>query len=202
MVIADGRLTVLGESGLIHVDAGRLTGKRARTELAGLKLSYLDRGDSLDLATFGRSPGRPSGGSTPASATSAPPPASASPPSPATPPTRPWRGWSRATPWSIAARPPGPTSTRRGNEIAVEISRGRRAKALLEHTDQGVRVTALGFDLRCASGRRAVRSTTATAPWAAAAEPAGGRLVLLGSPLRAGTLCWPSCASSSPSPWA
>ena len=50
-------LRVLGESGLIHVDAGRMTGRRARTELAGLKLSYLDRGDSLDLATFRPQPG-------------------------------------------------------------------------------------------------------------------------------------------------
>ena len=57
MVIEGGRLTVLGESGLVHVDAGRLTGRRARTELAGLKLSYLDRGDSLDLATMRPQPG-------------------------------------------------------------------------------------------------------------------------------------------------
>ena len=35
----------------------RLTGKRAGTDLAGLKLSYLDRGDSLDLATFKAQPG-------------------------------------------------------------------------------------------------------------------------------------------------
>ena len=80
------------------------------------------------------------------------------------------------------------------------MSRGRRAKALIEHTDQGLRVTALGFDLRLrvrkASSAEYYRNR-ALGGMAGPDKPAqAGRLVLLGSPLRAGSaLIWPSCAS-------
>ena len=148
MVIAGGRLTVLGETGLIHVDATRLTGKRAGVDLAGLKLSYLDRGDSLDLASLKAQPG------------------------PAKRPVRARERYFRAptrvgkaafagytTHETLARLVEGDPAHYRsettwaydhasGNEVAVELSRGRRAKALIEHGDHGVRVTALGFDLR------------------------------------------------------
>ena len=189
MVVADGRLTVLGENGLIHVDASRLTGKRARTDLAGLKLSYLDRGDSLDLSDLSARPG------------------------PGKRPVRARERYFRAPPRvgkpafagyttheTLARLVEGDPRFYRsettwayehatGTEVAVEIARGRRAKALLEHTEQGTRVTALGFDLRLslrpASSAEYYRNRALRGFVDPAAPPTAGRLVLLGSPLRA-----------------
>jgi len=187
MVVADGRLTVLGESGMIHVDAGRLTGRRARTELAGLKLSYLDRGDSLDLATM-----RPQAGPAKRRVHAR---------------ERYFRAPTRVGKPAFAGYTTHETLARlvegdpivyrnettwayehaSGSEIAVEISRGRRAKALLEHTDQGVRVSAYGFDLKLAVRPASSAEYYRNRALGGTAEPAAGRLVLLGSPLRAGS---------------
>jgi cyanophycinase len=191
MVIVDGRLTVLGETGLIHVDAGKLTGKRARTDLAGLKLSYLDRGDSLDLTTFAVQPGASKRG------------------------VRARERYFRAptrvgkaafagytTHETLARLVEGDPAVYRsettwayehgsGKEIAVEISRGRRAKALLEQTDQGVRVTAMNFDLRltvrAATSAEYYRNRALGGVAGPLTAPQAGRLVLLGSTLRAGS---------------
>jgi cyanophycinase len=190
MVIADGRLRVLGETGLIHVDATRLTGRRAGIDLAGLKVSYLDRGDSMDLATLKVQPG------------------------PAKRPVRLRERYFRAptrvgkaafagytTHETLARLVEGDPSRYRaettwayehasGTEIGVEVSRGRRAKALIEHGDQGLRVTALGFDLRLklrsASSAEYYRNRALGGGATDAAAGQVGRLVLLGSPLRAG----------------
>ena len=187
MVIEGGRLTVLGESGLVHVDAGRLTGKRARAELAGLKLSYLDRGDSLDLATMRPQPG-PAKRRIHARERYFRAPTRVGKPA--------FAGYT--THETLARLVEGDPQVYRsettwgyehasGSEIAVEISRGRRAKALLEHTDQGMRVSAYGFDLalsvRPASSAEYYRNRAL----GGMAEPLAGRLVLLGSPLRAGS---------------
>ena len=191
MAIADGRLTVLGETGLIHVDASRVTGKRAGIDLGGLKLSYLDRGDSLDLAALKVRPG------------------------PAKRPVRVRERYFRAptrvgkaafagytTHETLARLVEGDPAHYRsettwaydhasGTEVAVEISRGRRAKALIEHADQGIRVTALGFDLRLkvrsASSAEYYRNRALGGLAGAGAAPQAGRLVLLGRPLRAGS---------------
>ena len=190
MVIAGGKLTVLGETGLIHVDAGRLTGKRAGVDLAGLKLSYLDRGDSLDLASLKVQPG------------------------PAKRPVRARERYFRAptrvgkaafagytTHETLARLVEGDPAHYRsettwaydhasGNEVAVELTRGRRAKALIEHGDHGVRVTALGFDLRLqvrsASSAEYYRNRALGGMAGSGMAAEAGRLVLLGSPLRAG----------------
>ena len=181
---------MLGETGLIHVDASRLTGKRAGVDLAGLKLSYLDRGDSLDLASLKVQPG------------------------PAKRPVRARERYFRAptrvgkaafagytTHETLARLVEGDPAHYRsettwaydhasGTEIAVEISRGRRAKALIEHGDQGLRVTALGFDLRlqvrAGQQRRVLPQPGAGRHGRAGMRRRAGRLVLLGSPLRAG----------------
>ena len=166
--------------------AGRLTGKRARTELAGLKLSYLDRGDSLDLATFRPHPG-PAKRLVHARERYFRAPTRVGKPA--------FTGYT--THETLARLVEGDPMVYRGettwayehasgNEIAVEISRGRRAKALLEQTDQGVRVTALGFDLRFAIRPASSAEYYRNRALGGTAEPAGGRLVLLGSPLRAG----------------
>ena len=157
MVVAGGRLTVMGETGLIHVDASRLAGKRAGVDLGGLKLSYLDRGDSLDLASLKMQPG------------------------PAKRPVRARERYFRAptrvgkaafagytTHETLARLVEGDPAHYRsetawaydhasGNEVAVELTRGRRAKALIEQGDHGVRVTALGFDLRLQVRRQQCR---------------------------------------------
>ncbi|MGD9510447.1 MAG: cyanophycinase [Geminicoccaceae bacterium] len=187
MAIADGRLTVLGESGLIHVDAGRLTGKRARTELAGLKLSYLDRGDSLDLATMRPQPG-PAKRRVHARERYFRAPTRVGKPA--------FAGYT--THETLARLVEGDPLVYRGettwayehatgSEIAVEISRGRRAKALIEHTDQGVRISAYGFDLRLAVREATSAEYYRNRALGGTGEPVAGRLVLLGSPLRAGS---------------
>jgi cyanophycinase len=190
MVIAAGRLTVMGETGLVHVDASRVTGKRAGIDLGGLKLSYLDRGDSIDLAALKVQAG------------------------PAKRPVRVRERYFRAptrvgkaafagytTHETLARLVEGDPAHYRsettwaydhasGTEVAVEISRGRRAKALIEHGDQGVRVTALGFDLRVhvrtASSAEYYRNRALGGLAGPGGAPLAGRLVLLGSPLRAG----------------
>jgi cyanophycinase len=189
MVIAAGRLTVMGETGLIHVDASRVTGKRAGIDLGGFKLSYLDRGDSIDLAALKVQPG------------------------PGKRSVRVRERYFRApirvgkaafagytTHETLARLVEGDPAHYRsettwaydhasGTEVAVEISRGRRAKALIEHGDQGVRVTALGFDLRLqvrgASSAEYYRNRALGGLAGAGAAPLAGRLVLLGSPLHA-----------------
>ncbi|MFL5336718.1 MAG: cyanophycinase [Geminicoccaceae bacterium] len=190
MVIEGGVLRVLGETGLIHVDARRMSGKRGRVELGGMKVSYLDRGDSLDLASFKVQPG------------------------PAKRPVKPRERYFRAptrvgkaafagytTHETLARLVEGDPAHYRsettwayehatGTEIGVEFSRGRRAKALIEHTDQGARVTALGFDLRLqvrsASSAEYYRNRALGGMADSAAAAQVGRLVLLGSPLQAG----------------
>jgi cyanophycinase len=190
MVIEGGVLRVLGETGLIHVDARRMRGKRGRVDLGGMKVSYLDRGDSLDLASFKVQPG------------------------PAKRPVRARERYFRAptrvgkaafavyTTHETLARlvegDPAHYSSETtwayehatGTEIGVELSRGRRAKALIEHTDQGLRVTALGFDLRLqvrpSSSAEYYRNRALGGLAGSAAAAQVGRLVLLGSPLRAG----------------
>ena len=106
-------------------------------DLAGLKLSYLDRGDSLDLASLKAQPG------------------------PAKRPVRARERYFRAptrvgkaafagytTHETLARLVEGDPAHYRsettwaydhasGNEVAVELSRGRRAKALIEHGDHG-----------------------------------------------------------------
>ena len=148
MVISDGRLRVLGETGMIFVDASRATGKRERVALDGIKVSYLDRGDSIDLATL-------QGAARPAKR-------------PLRPEERYFRAPTRVgkpafagytTHETLARLVEGDPSVYRsertwaydhasGTEIAVELTRGRRAKALIETTDHGLRVTALDFGLR------------------------------------------------------
>jgi cyanophycinase len=188
MVIADGRLRVLGETGMVLVDASGATGGGTGESLDGLKLSYLDRGDGLDLATLEAFTG------------------------PAKRPVRARERWFRAP---ARARKPAfaartihelttrlvegdPAAYRRetsfdydpatGTEIAVDLARGRGARALVEHTDDGPRVTALDFDLRLTL-RRASRVEhqrhRALRPLADA--PCAGQLVLLGGGLRAGS---------------
>jgi cyanophycinase len=186
MVIADGRLRVLGETGMVLVDASGTTDGCAGESLDGLKLSYLDRGDSFDLATLEVLPG------------------------PAKRPVRARERWfrapTRAGKPAFAARTVHELTTRlvegdpaayrsetsfayepaTGTEIAVELTRGRGARALVEHTDDGPRVTALDFDLSLTL-RRASRVEhqrhRALRPMADA--PRAGRLVLLGGRLRA-----------------
>ena len=190
MVIADGVLRVLGETGMVHVDAGRMTGKRDRTDLGGIKVSYLDRGDSMDLATFKVRPG------------------------PAKRPVRARERYFRAptrvgkaafagytTHETLARLVEGDPEHYRsetswayehatGTEIGVELSRGRRAKALVEHTDQGLRVTALGFDLRLQVRRATSAEYYRNRALGGIVGPEAaqvGRLVLLGKALRAGS---------------
>ena len=190
MVIADGVLRVLGETGMVHVDAGRMTGKRDRTDLGGIKVSYLDRGDSMDLATFKVRPG------------------------PAKRQVRARERYFRAptrvgkaafagytTHETLARLVEGDPEHYRsetswayehatGTEIGVELSRGRRAKALVEHTDQGLRVTALGFDLRLQVRRATSAEYYRNRALGGIVGPEAaqvGRLVLLGKALRAGS---------------
>lgn len=188
MVIADGRLRVLGETGMIYVDATRATGKRERVALDGIKVSYLDRGDSLDLATLKAQPG------------------------PAKRPVLPKERYFRAptrvgkpafagytTHETLARLVEGDPSVYRsertwaydhasGTEIAVELTRGRRAKALIETTDHGLRVTALDFGLRLERRLASSAEYYQNRALGAAVDPTHaartGRLVLLGSPLR------------------
>jgi cyanophycinase len=188
MVISDGRLRVLGETGLIYVDASRATGKRERVTLDGIKVSYLDRGDSLDLATLKAQPG------------------------PAKRPVRPKERYFRAptrvgkpafagytTHETLARLVEGDPSVYRsertwaydhasGTEIAVELTRGRRAKALIETGDHGLRVTALDFGLRFELRQATSAEYYQNRALGALADPAtagrAGRLILLGSPLR------------------
>ena len=191
MIIADGQLRVLGETGLLYVDVSRATGKRERVALAGIKVSYLDRGDSLELATFKMHPG------------------------PAKRPVRTRERYFRApsrvgkaafagytTHETMARLVEGDPSVYRsertwaydhasGTEIGVELSRGRRAKALIEPTEHGPRITALGFDLRLEIRKATSIEYYRNRALGAVADPAQaaqvGRLVLLGSPLRAGS---------------
>ena len=188
MVVSDGRLRVLGETGMIYVDASRVTGKRERVALDGLKVSYLDRGDSLDLATLQVLPG------------------------PAKRPVRAKDRYFRApmrvgkpafagytTHETLARLVEGDPAVYRsertwaydhatGTEIAVELTRGRRAKALIETTDHGLRVTALDFGLRLERRQATSAEYYRNRALGAVAEPEvaarTGRLVLLGSPLR------------------
>ena len=110
MVISDGRLRVLGETGLLYVDVSRATGRRERVALAGSRSAISIAATASTSPRSRCSRGRPSGLCGRASATSARPAGSARRPSPATPRTRPWPGWSRATPASTAASAPGPTT--------------------------------------------------------------------------------------------
>ena len=149
MVIEGGVLRVLGETGLIHVDARRMTGKRGRV------------GPGRDEGELPRPRRQPR-----------PRHASRCSPGPAKRPVRARERYFRAptrvgkaafagytTHETLARLVEGDPAHYRsettwayehasGTEIGVELSRGRRAKALIEHTDQGLRVTALGFDLR------------------------------------------------------
>jgi cyanophycinase len=195
MVISDGRLRVLGETGLLHVDVSRATGRRERVALDGIKVSYLDRGDTLDLTTLKVQPGP---GKRPVLARE-----------------RYFRAPSRVgkaafagytTHETLARLVEGDPSVFRsertwaydhgsGTEIGVELTRGRRAKALIEPTEHGPRITALGFDLRLEIRPASSLEYYRYRALSACADPAhaawAGRLVLLGSPLRAGSAIFP-----------
>lgn len=200
MVVSDGMLRVVGETGMIYVDVSRATGKRDRVAMDGIKISYLDRGDSMDLATMQVQPGpakrrvRPS--------------------------ERYFRAPSRigkaafagyATHETMARLVEGDPSVYRterswaydhasGTEIAVSITRGRGAKALIEPTPSGARISAIGFDLRLDIRKATSAEHYRSRLLAPAADQSGlapppaprvGRLVLLGSPLRAGAAIFP-----------
>jgi cyanophycinase len=193
MVVSDGLLRVLGETGMIYVDISRATGKRDRLAMEGLKVSYLDRGDSMDLATMKVHPG----------------PAKR----PVQPRERYFRAPSRISKAAFAAYATHETMARlvegdpsvyrterswaydhaSSTEVAVSITRGRGAKALIEPTQSGARISAIGFDLRLDIRKATTAEHYRTRLLAPAADqpipaptPRVGRLILLGSPPRAG----------------
>ncbi|MFO1075604.1 MAG: cyanophycinase [Geminicoccaceae bacterium] len=188
MIVAEGRLRVVGETGLILVDAGRATGARLRTNIDRIRLSYLDHGDSLDLATLAVTPGpakrrvrrderyyrAPTRVGKPAFAGYTVHELMARLVEADT------RCYRSETAWAY--------DHATGTEIAVEITRTRRSKALIETSEEDRRVTALDFGLRLEVRRASTGEYYKNRALSGMVEPEAadrvGRLVLLGSSLR------------------